>query len=146
MTAIELHKGNFCISTDKTRLERETIHDFLRQSYWAQNIPREIVEKSIANSLCFGLYYGDKQIGFARVISDYATFAYLSDVFILESYRNQGLSKWLIEAIINHPDLQQLRRWLLATWDAQELYKQFGFRPLRHPEHFMEIHNPTIYE
>ncbi|MGB4776062.1 MAG: GNAT family N-acetyltransferase, partial [Daejeonella sp.] len=122
------------ISTDKSKLDISIIHNFLStESYWAKNIPLEIVEKSIQNSLCFGVYHYSKQIGFARLITDYATFAYLADVFILPDYRRKGLSKLLMEEIKFHPDLQNLRRWLLGTADAHTLYQQFGFTPLARP-------------
>lgn len=138
----------FSISTDKSKLDLSTIHHFLRQSYWAKNIPLSVVQKSIENSLCFGIYDQDKQVGFARVITDYATFAYFSDVFILESYQGLGLGKWLIQSILEHPDLQGLRRWLLATKDAQEFYRQYGFQEVKTSGavSFMEIVNPHIYE
>ncbi len=124
------------LSTDKSKLDIITIHNFLRTSYWAKDVPISVVEKSITNSLCFGVYELDKQIGFARVISDYATFAYFSDVFILEAYRGKGLGKWLIKSILEYSELQNLRTWLLSTADAHELYRQFGFKmPL--PERLM---------
>ena len=119
------HKGNFSISTDKSKLDIAVIHNFLSCSYWAENIPVEKVQKSIEGSMCFGVYDNGKQIGFARMVTDNATFAYLADVFVLEEYRGHGLSKWLMEVIINHPDLQGLRRFMLATRDAHELYSQF---------------------
>jgi len=143
---MEFRNGNFIISTDKARLQLPVIHDFLaNSSYWAKNVPLAVVQKAIANSLCFGVYEGEQQIGFARVTTDYATFAYLADVFILESHRGQGLSKWLMSCIVAHPELQGLRRWMLATRDAHRLYEQYGFRPLEKPERFMELHNPEIY-
>jgi GNAT superfamily N-acetyltransferase len=142
---MEWKRESFTISTDRERLDRKTIHDFLRNSYWARGIPRGVVDRSIENALCFGLYEGEKQVGFARVITDYATFAYLSDVFVLESHRGRGLSKWLMEVVLGHPDLQNLRRWTLATRDAHGLYEQFGFRPLSNPERLMEIVDMDIY-
>ncbi len=142
---VEYRKGNYVVSTDRSRLDLEVIHSFLRSSYWAKNIPLSVVRKSIENSLCFGVYDAGKQIGFARVISDLATFAYLSDVFILETHRGQGLAKWLLECIMAAPELQGLRRWLLATKDAHELYRQYGFQDLGSPERFMEIANLDIY-
>jgi GNAT superfamily N-acetyltransferase len=114
-------------------------------SYWAKDIPREVVVKSLDNSLCFGLFQGNKQIGFGRVVTDYATFAYLADVFVIEEYRKKGLGKWLIECIVKHPQLQGLRRWMLATADAQDLYHRYGFVSLGNPERFMEKHDPNIY-
>jgi len=143
---MEWQKEGFSISTDRGRLDREVIHEFLRNSYWAKEIPRDVVDRSIENALCFGLYAGSKQIGFARVITDYATFAYLSDVFLLESHRGRGLATWLMETILAHPDLQGLRRWMLATNDAHGLYRKVGFRDLAHPERFMELVFPDLYE
>jgi len=131
--------------TNQNRLDLKTIHEFLTNSYWSHGIPMEIVERSIRGSLCFGLYDGDQQVGFARVISDYATFAYLADVFVLESHRGRGLGKTLMTAILAHQGLQGLRRWLLATRDAHELYAKFGFVPLAAPDRFMERHAPNVY-
>ena len=145
MNHIEHRRGEFLVTTDPARLDIEFIHSFLSNSYWAEGIPRETVERSIANSLCFGVYEGDKQVGFARVITDYATFAYLADVFIAESYRGRGLSKVLMECIVKHPELQGLRRWTLATRDAHELYAKFGFTHLAKPDRFMELHDPDVY-
>jgi GNAT superfamily N-acetyltransferase len=142
---VEYRRDNFLISTDKSRLQLEVIHDFLKASYWAKNIPFAVVQKSVEHSLCYGVYDGDKQVGFARVITDYTTFAYLADVFILEPYRRQGLSKWMVACILAHPELQGLRRWLLATKDAHGLYRQFGFGSLRSPDSWMEIANPNAY-
>jgi GNAT superfamily N-acetyltransferase len=139
-------KGEFQISTDPARIDLRAVHEFLTNSYWARGIPLETVQRSIENSLCFGIYHGDRQIGFARVITDRATFAYLADVFVLPDYRGHGLSKWLMECIIAHPDLQGLRRWMLATQDAHELYAQYGFSPLKAPERWMEIHRPDVYK
>jgi N-acetylglutamate synthase-like GNAT family acetyltransferase len=139
-------KDNYSISTDKTKLDIKTIHDFLTHSYWAENIPVEIVQRSIEGSLCFGVFVGEKQIGFARMITDKATFAYLADVFIIEAYRGKGLSKWLMEVILTHSELQGLRRIMLATRDAHSLYSQFGFSPLNHTDRWMQIHNSNIYK
>lgn len=131
--------GDYTISDDKTRLDIPLIQQFLSQeSYWAQNVPLDVVERSITNSLCFGVYQGNNQVGFARVITDQATFAYLCDVFILPEHRGKGLSKQLIETISNWPSLQGLRRWVLATRDAHTLYEQFGFTALDKPEIFMQ--------
>jgi GNAT superfamily N-acetyltransferase len=138
-------KGEFEISTDPRRIHLQTVHGFLTNSYWAKGIPVETVRRSIANSLCFGIYHQGRQVGFARVVSDLATFAYLADVFILEPYRGRRLSKWLMECILSHPDLQGLRRWMLATRDAHALYQQYGFSSLKAPERWMEIHHPNIY-
>ncbi len=123
---IEVHKNNFTISTDPARLDVNAIADFLSRAYWAKGRPRERTERALANSLVFGLYDGEKQIGLARVVTDYAIFAYLCDVFIHEDYRSHGLGKWLMQTVHEHPDLQGLRRWTLATRDAHGLYKQFG--------------------
>jgi GNAT superfamily N-acetyltransferase len=142
MKIYETFKNEFIISTDKSKLDVDTIHDYLcYESYWAKNIPVELIKKSIDGSHCFGLFVNEKsvykQVGFARVISDCATFGYLADVFILDAYRGKGLSKWLMETIMNCPDLQGLRRWLLATKDAHGLYTKFGFLPLDKPERIM---------
>jgi GNAT superfamily N-acetyltransferase len=139
-------KDGFRISTDRTQLDLALIHDFLsRRSYWAGGIPLETVRRSIENSLCFGLYHGRRQVGFARIVTDKSTFAYLGDVFVLEEFRGRGLGKWLLEQVVSHPDLQGLRRIILGTRDAHGLYEQFGFRALSSPERFMEIHHPQIY-
>lgn len=141
---LRVQRDRFTIDTDPQCLKLEVIHDFLsNRAYWAQGRSREVIEKSIANSLCFGVYDGEEQVGFARVVTDYATFAWICDVFIIESHRGQGLSKWLVETIVQHPDLSGLRRLLLATRDAHELYRRYGdFRPLEHPERWMERPNP----
>lgn len=143
---IEVVQENFMISTDKSKLDLSIIYGFLTKSYWATNVPMEIVKKSIENSLCFGVYDSGKQVGFARVISDYATFAYLADVFILPENRGNGLSKFLMQTIKTHPELQNLRRWMLATRDAHTLYEKFGFTRLVDPNPIMVISNPNIYQ
>src|ERR1700761_4196593 len=133
-------KKGFSISTDKSLLDFDVIYRFLSEdSYWSQGIPAEKLKRAIENSLCFGVYIRNTQVGFTRVITDKATFAYLCDVFILPGYRGLGLSKWLIQTIIAYPELQGLRRWSLATADAHGLYRQFGFNPLVKPERWMEI-------
>lgn len=138
--------SNFEISTSKSRLDLALIHDFLStRSYWALGIAIETVGKSIENSICFGVYQGETQVGFARVISDKATFAYLADVFILEDFRKRGISKQLMEFIINYPEFKGVRRFLLATRDAHTLYAQFSFKPLDDPHLFMQINNPKPY-
>jgi GNAT superfamily N-acetyltransferase len=143
---MEWHSGDFVISTDRARIDVETVHRYLNaNSYWAAGIPLDVFRRSIENALCFGIYEGDQQAGFARVITDYATFAYIGDVFVLESYRAQGLSKWLMSVIRIHPDLQGFRRWMLATRDAHGLYAQFGFTPLAEPERWMELWNKDVY-
>lgn len=145
--ADEWTKGEFLISTDKLKLDLEVIHDFLtNQSYWAQGRDLEVIKRGIENSLNFGIYKGDRQIGFARVVTDYATFAWLADVFVLKEYRGQGLGKWLIDVILSHPCLQGFRRWALATKDAHELYRNFGFDELRRPERWMERPDPNMRE
>jgi GNAT superfamily N-acetyltransferase len=137
----------YTISTDPARLDVDVIHRYLSgEAYWSRGVPRPVVERAIAGSLCFGLYdAGGAQVGFARVVTDRATFAYLADVFVLKAHRRKGLSKRLMAAAIAHPDLQGLRRWLLATRDAHGLYAQFGFTPLANPERIMERHAPDIY-
>jgi GNAT superfamily N-acetyltransferase len=146
MEIITEKKGDFIISTDKTRLDISIIHDFLaNQSYWSRNIPFEKVKTAIDNSLNFGLFQKDKQIGFARVVSDFSTVAYLGDVFVLEEYRGLGLSKWLMEKVMTHPNLQGLRRWILLTSSAHELYKKYGWASLANPGRWMEKHDPDIY-
>lgn len=144
----------YFISTESAWLDLELIHHFLSEhSYWARGIPRDVVARSIANSLCFGVYssrksalgHGRQQVGFARVTTDRATFAYLADVFILPEHRGRGLSKQLMEAILAHPDLQGLRRWMLATADAHELYRRFGFAELSNPDRFMQRHDLDVY-
>jgi len=145
----EAANGGYVISTDNSLLNVAVIHDYLSlQSYWANNIPLEVVEKSIKNSLCFGLFNDQQQVGFARLVTDKATFAYLADVFILPAHRGKGLSKWMIEVIQSHPELQGLRRWMLGTKDAHGLYEQFGWTVL--PEEvrsrFMQRHFPDLYK
>lgn len=139
-------QDEFEIDTDRSRLDFGVIQSFLNdESYWAKNRTPEQTRTAIENSICFGLYLEDRQIGFARVVSDQATFAYVGDVFVLEEFRGRGLSKWLMEAIVAHPDLQGLRRWVLATRDAHRLYEQFGFGPLVHPGRWMELTAPDAY-
>ncbi len=139
-------QGVFEISTDKSRIDLRMVHEFLTSSYWAQGIPESTIQRAIENSLCFSVYFDGQQVGFARVITDRATFAYLADVFIVEAYRGRGLSKWLMQCITGHPDLQGLRRWMLATRDAHGLYKQFGFTEVKSPQRWMERHVPEIYK
>lgn len=138
-------RGDFTISTDPARLDRGLIREFLAHSYWAPGIPREVVDRSIEGSLCFGLYEGGRQVGFARVITDHATYAYVADVFVLESHRGRGLALWLMQAIRAHPRLQGLRRWNLVTRDAHALYRKAGFRDAEFPERYMEIVDREIY-
>ena len=138
----EWQRGEYLISTDRSRLNLGIIHDFLSTSYWAAGVPEDVVRRSVENSLVFGVYRGEEQVGFARVVTDYATFAYLADVFVLEAHRGRGVGKWLIEVVLSHPDLRGLRRWMLATGYAHELYRKYGFAELARAEIFMEIHSP----
>ena len=142
----EWQQGEYLISTDKRLLDLSEIHSFLTTSYWAEGIPFETVKKSIENSLNFGVYTAEQQVGFARVITYYATYAYIGDVYILEDFRGLGLSKWLMKVIADHPELQGLRRWTLLTRDAHELYRKTGFLKPQNPERYMEKTNPDIYE
>ena len=143
----EWRRGDYVISTERARLDVGVIHDYLsNSSYWAAGRSLESVRRSIENSVAFGLYKGERQIGFARVITDYATFAWLADVFVLEEFRGQGLGKWLVEVILAHPQLQGFRRWVLATKDAHELYRRFGFAELKLPERWMERPDPKMKE
>jgi len=142
------HQANseYEVSTDKRRLDVAAIHEYLAQSYWSPGVPRAVIERALEGSLCFGVFRQGKQVGFARVVTDSATFAYLSDVFILEPHRRKGLSKLLMEFVFAHPDLQGLRRFMLATRDAHGLYKQFGFTELSDSALFMELHRPHVYK
>jgi GNAT superfamily N-acetyltransferase len=136
----------YSISADPKLLDLEIIHGFISTSYWARAIPRELVARMLRHSLCFGAYRENCQVAFGRVITDYATFAYVADVFVLPEHRGRGLSKAIMSAMKNHPELQGLRRWMLITADAHGLYEPFGFKPIAHPERHMEIHRPGIYE
>ena len=143
---MEWKNSEYTIDTDKERLQLDVIQKFLEEdSYWAQGRKVEQTRRAIENSVCFGLYHGDEQIGFARVVSDFATFAYLGDVFVLEVFRGRGLSKWLMETVMSCPDLQGLRRWVLATRDAHTLYEKYGFHALKFPERWMEKPAPDAY-
>jgi GNAT superfamily N-acetyltransferase len=143
---MEVKREEFEISTERSRLQIDRIHAFLTdESYWAQTRTREQTETAIEHSICFGLFHNELQIGFARVVSDRATFAYLGDVYVDKEFRGRGLSKWMMEVIVSHPELQELRRWLLATLDAHGLYEQFGFAQLRFPERWMEKTAPDAY-
>lgn len=142
-------RGDYFISSDRALLDLNVIHDYLsNRSYWATGRSMETIRRSIEHSLSFGLYHDatGKQLGFARVITDYATFAWVADVFILDEARGQGLGKWLMEVILAHPELQGFRRWILATKDAHELYRRFGFEELKRPERWMERHDPQTQE
>ncbi len=143
---MESKKGEFLITTDPELADVRVIHRFLsEESYWAKGISLERVSKSLKHSLCFTLLKNKEQVGFARVITDYATSAYLCDVFVLPGYRGTGLSKWLMQTVIQHPELRGLRRWTLSTADAHGLYRQFGFTELSKPERFMERFDPDAY-
>jgi len=143
----EHRRDEFLVSTDRAKLNVDVIYTFLTNSYWAKGIPREVVVRSIENSLCFGVYDGSgAQVGFTRVITDFATFAYIADVFVLESHQGRGLGKFLMECIKQHPNLQRLRRWTLSTRDAHGLYAQYGFTPLEWPDRYMEILRQNHYE
>jgi GNAT superfamily N-acetyltransferase len=139
VNSLESKRDGCVISTDLTRLDIDAIHAYLTQSYWAAGIAKSVVAKSLKASLCFGLYEDSRQIGLARVITDKVTFAYLCDVYVLENYRGRGLGKWLIAVVRSHPDLQNIRRFVLVTRDAHGLYEQSGFTRLKHPDRYMEI-------
>lgn len=140
-------KDEFLITTDKDKMDIKEIHRYLsKESYWAKNIPFQRVEKSVENSFNFGVFKDDKQIGYAKIITDFSTIAYLGDVYILENYRGLGLSKWLMESIMSHPDLQGLRRWILLTADAHELYKKYNWTPISAPEKWMECVTKDVYK
>ena len=141
----EWSQGEYTVSNDHARLQLDVIHGFLSQSYWAKGIPLEVVERSIAGSMAVGIYHGGDQVGFGRVITDGATFAYLADVFVLEAYRGRGLARWMMEFVLATPELQGLRRWLLVTRDAHALYHSLGFLPVSRPEGLMEITRRDIY-
>ena len=143
---MEVFQNEFCISTDKSRIDTLLVHEFLSNAYWSEGIPLDVLKKSIRNSLCFGIYKDGKQVGFARVVSDLATYAWLADVFVIPEQRNKGLSKWLMQVIVDHPDLQGLRRFVLATRDAHLLYAQFGFREYSNPERLMSRYDPDVYK
>jgi len=136
----EFQKGKFVISSDPERLDFDVIHGYLTRAYWSEGISKEIVIKAAMNSLSFGVYKGASQVGFARVITDFTSFAYLADVFILEKWQGRGRGKWLIETITNYPELQSIRRWMLATKDAHGLYAKYGFLPIKNPESLMEFY------
>jgi len=142
----EHRQGEYLITTDPARFDLDVIHGYLTACYWAEGIPRETVQRSIEGALCFGLFAGDKQVGFARVITDQATYAYLADVFILEPHRGRGLSKWMMQCILSDPRLQGLRRWSLVTRDAHGLYEQFGFTALENPQRYMERIFRDVYK
>lgn len=143
---ININIENYFLTTDKNKIDMIAAHDFLStQAYWCKNIPFETFKKSAINSLCFAVFDGEKQIAFGRIISDFATIAYLGDVYVLPSYRGKGISKLLVKQIMEHKELQGLRRWILLTGDAHGLYKQFGWEEIKSPDKWMEIVNPNIY-
>ena len=142
---MEWRQGEYEISDDTERVDVDAVHAFLSTAYWCEGIPREVVERSIRHSLNFSVFHGATQVGFARVITDQATFAYVGDVFVVPEERGRGLSKWLMRVITRHPSLQGLRRWMLATRDAGGLYRQVGFRPMAQPERWMELWSPDVY-
>lgn len=142
---IEIECDGYVVSTDRRRLDLTRIHRFLSTSYWSPELPFEVMTKSIAGSMPFGVYGGEEQVGFARVVTDRATFAYLCDVYVEEEHRGRGLGQWLTEFVVAHPDLQGLRRFVLITRDAHWLYERIGFRPLAAPDRYMEVHRPNAY-
>jgi N-acetylglutamate synthase-like GNAT family acetyltransferase len=147
MENFEMTFDNFTITTDKSKMDIIAIHDFLsKYSGWSDSIPFDTVKTSIDNSLNFGLFHNQKQIGFARVISDFSTIAYLGDIYVLEDYRGQGLSKILMDFVMGHPNLQGLRRWILLTSTADWLYEKYGFNKLPKPEIYMELYNSNVYK
>jgi GNAT superfamily N-acetyltransferase len=143
--AFEQRRGGYRISTDPSLLDVDVIHGFLKDAYWSPGVPRDVVERAIAHSLNFGLYDGDAQIGFARVCTDRTTFAYLMDVFVLPAHRGRGLGVWMMETLMSHPDLQDLRVFRLATRDAHGLYEKVGFTRAANPDALMEISRPNLY-
>lgn len=143
---MEWQRDDYRVSDDRSRLDLDVIHGFMAgESYWAAGIPRPVMARAMAHSLCFGLFAGERQVGFARVVTDRATFGYLCDVFVVAAHRGTGLGKWLVQCVLSHPDLQGLRRLCLLTRDAHALYEPFGFRPLADPARYLEIHCPDVY-
>jgi GNAT superfamily N-acetyltransferase len=142
--SVDEHRGQYWLSSDLARMDVDVIHDYLSREYWSEGIPRGVVERSMQNSLCFGVFHGAEQVGFARVITDFATFAYVADVFVLEQHRGRGLAKWLMQFVMTHPRLQGLRRWAPATRDAHGLYEKMGFK--LNPDRWMEIVVPNVYK
>jgi GNAT superfamily N-acetyltransferase len=142
---VESSRGEYTISTDRSRIDVAAVHAFLTQTYWSPGIPESVVRRAIEGSITFGIYHGREQVGFARVITDRATYAYLSDVYVLEAHRGRGLAKWLMDVVMSHPELQGLRRLALSTRDAHALYAQFGFEVVADPERQMEIMRRDIY-
>lgn len=143
---IETRHDDYLISTDPAQLDLTAVHAFLTTSYWSTGVPLAVVKKALANSLNFGLYHQGKQVGLSRVVTDYATYAYLCDVYVLEAHRGKGLGHWMVECIMTHPELQNLRRFTLATRDAHSVYAAFGFTALKAPDRMMERHDPEVYQ
>lgn len=141
----EISKMGFTISTDKRKLRIKTIHNFLSEAYWSRGISVEKVKRGIKGACCFGVYRDEEQVGFARVVTDFVSFGYIADVFIIEKYRGRGLSIWLVKAILNHPELKGMKAWMLATKDAHALYAKFGFEPLEEPQKYMQRKNPNYF-
>ena len=137
--------GAYRITTDSAETDIDFVHAYLTRSYWSPGIPKVVVRRAVANSVCFNLFLDDRQIGFARLVTDRATFAYLADVFVLEEHQKNGLGKMLMDEVVRHPEVQELRRWMLATADADTLYAKYGFTPLANPPRFMERHDPDVY-
>ncbi len=145
-TVWECRRGEYTVTADPARLDMDVVYGYLSRAYWCEDIPRPTLERAIANSLCFGLFEGDRQIGFVRVVTDRTTFAYLCDIFVLESKRGKGLGTWMMQCVVQHPELQGLRRWHLTTRDAHALYRKVAFVPLSKPERHMEIFTPDMYK
>ena len=145
-TAWQQSRGEYTITTDLALLDMDAVYGYLSRAYWCEEIPREMVERALRNSLCFSLFEGDEQIGFARVVTDYTTFAYLCDVFVLASHQGKGLGTWMMQCVMQHPELQGLRRWHLTTRDAHALYRKVGFVPLSKPERHMEVFTYDMYK
>lgn len=143
---IETRQDEYLVSTDPAKLQPEKVHAFLKDAYWSPGIPLATVKKALSNSLCFGLYHKGEQVGLSRVVTDYSTFAYLCDVYVLERHRGKGLGQWLVECVMTHPELQNLRRFMLATRDAHGIYANFGFTSLKSVERMMERHDPDVYK
>jgi GNAT superfamily N-acetyltransferase len=142
---IEIERDGYVVSTDPDRLDLVSMHCFLRATYWCRDIPLEVLKRAVTGSLCFGLYHGTDQVGFARVVTDQATFAYLCDVYVIDAHRGRGLGSWLMEIVCGHESLQGLRRFVLVTRDAHRLYERYGFRPLAQPDRYMEVFRPDVY-
>ena len=145
-TAWEQRRGEYTVTSDPDRLDMDVVHGYLSRAYWCEEIPRATLERALRHSLCFSLFEGERQIGLVRVITDYTTFAYLCDVFVLESHQGKGLGTWMMQCVMQHPELQGLRRWHLTTRDAHALYRKVGFVPLSKPERHMEVFTPDIYK